>query len=159
MLGWMKHKLESRLLGEISITSDMQMTPPLLRPLRGLQESRVATREESGVLGFPSRAAYQASPSMGFSRQEHWSGLPFPSLGDLSDPGIEPRSPISQAGSLPAEPQEEQHGSLPKVAVPRWRPQHGLLHQGCLAVVVAIPIWRVGGLLGVAGRLSGTVSP
>ena len=34
--------------------------------------------------------AYQASPSMGFSRQEYWSGLPFPSPGDLPDPGIEP---------------------------------------------------------------------
>ena len=37
--------------------------------------------------------AYQAPSSMGFSRQEHWSGLPFPSPGDLPDPGIEPRSP------------------------------------------------------------------
>ena len=34
--------------------------------------------------------AYQVPPSMGFSRQEHWSGLPFPSPGDLPDPGIEP---------------------------------------------------------------------
>ena len=37
--------------------------------------------------------AYQYPPSMGFSRQEYWSGLPFPSPGDLPDPGIEPRSP------------------------------------------------------------------
>ena len=37
--------------------------------------------------------AYQAPLSMGFSRQEYWSGLPFPSLGDLPDPGIEPGSP------------------------------------------------------------------
>ena len=37
--------------------------------------------------------AHQAPPSMGFSRQEYWSGLPFPSAGDLPDPGIEPRSP------------------------------------------------------------------
>ena len=36
---------------------------------------------------------------MGFSRQEYWSGLPFPSPGDLPDPGIEPRSPTSQADS------------------------------------------------------------
>ena len=41
--------------------------------------------------------------SMGFSRQEYWSGLPFPSPGDLPDPGIEPRSPALQADSLPAE--------------------------------------------------------
>ena len=41
----------------------------------------------------PQTVAYQASPSMGFSRQEYWSGLPFSSPGDLPDPGIEPRSP------------------------------------------------------------------
>ena len=37
----------------------------------------------------------QAPPSMGFSRQEYWSGLPFPSSGDLPDPGIEPETPRS----------------------------------------------------------------
>ena len=47
---------------------------------------------------------YQAPPSMGFSRQECWSGLPFPSPGDLPDPGIEPRSPALQAGALPSKP-------------------------------------------------------
>ena len=41
---------------------------------------------------------------MGFPRQEYWSGLPFPSPGDLPDPGIEPGSPELQAGSLPSEP-------------------------------------------------------
>ena len=41
---------------------------------------------------------------MGFSRQEFWSGLPFPSLGDLPDPGIELQSPALQADSLPSEP-------------------------------------------------------
>ena len=45
----------------------------------------------------------QAPLSMGFSRQEYWSGLPFPSPGDLSNPGIEPRSPALQAGSLTSE--------------------------------------------------------
>ena len=40
----------------------------------------------------------------GFSRQEYWSGLPFPSQGDLPDPGIEPRPPALQADSLPSEP-------------------------------------------------------
>ena len=43
--------------------------------------------------------------SMGFSRPEHWSGWPFPSPGDLPNPGIKPRSPTLQSGSLPAEPQ------------------------------------------------------
>ena len=41
---------------------------------------------------------------MGFSRQEYWSGLPFPSPWDLPDPGIESRSPEFQADSLPSEP-------------------------------------------------------
>ena len=41
----------------------------------------------------PWTVAYQAPPSTGFSRQEYWSGLPFPSPWDLPDPGIEPRSP------------------------------------------------------------------
>ena len=41
----------------------------------------------------PWTVAHQAPPSMGFSRQEHWSGLPFPSPGDLPNPGIEPGSP------------------------------------------------------------------
>ena len=41
---------------------------------------------------------------MGFSRQEYWSGQPFPSPGDLLDPGIEPSSPTLQADSLPMEP-------------------------------------------------------
>ena len=45
--------------------------------------------------------AHQAPLSMGFSRQEYWNGLPFPSPGDLPDPGIEPGSPTLQAGSLP----------------------------------------------------------
>ena len=44
--------------------------------------------------------AHQAPLSMGFSRQEYWSGLPFPSPGDLPDPGIEPRSPALQTDSL-----------------------------------------------------------
>ena len=45
-----------------------------------------------------------ATPSMGFSRQEYWSGFPFPSPGDLPDPGTKPASPILQADSLPSEP-------------------------------------------------------
>ena len=42
--------------------------------------------------------------SMEFSRPEYWNGQPFPSPGDLPDPGSEPRSPALQADSLPAEP-------------------------------------------------------
>ena len=46
----------------------------------------------------------QVSLSMGFSRQEYWSGLPCPPPGDLPDPGIEPMSPALQVDSLPSEP-------------------------------------------------------
>ena len=49
----------------------------------------------------------QAPPSMGFSRQHYWSGLPFPSPGDFPNPGIKPVSPELQADSLPSEPQGE----------------------------------------------------
>ena len=52
----------------------------------------------------PWTVAYQAPLSMGFSRQEYWSGLPFPSPGDLPDPGIESRSPTLQADALTSEP-------------------------------------------------------
>ena len=48
--------------------------------------------------------AHQAPLSMGFSRQEYWSGLPFPSPGDLPNLGIKPRSPALQADALTSEP-------------------------------------------------------
>ena len=51
----------------------------------------------------PWTVAYQAPPSMGFSRQEYWSGLLFPSPEDLPDPGIEPRFPALQADTLTSE--------------------------------------------------------
>ena len=52
----------------------------------------------------PWTAAYQVLPSMEFSRQEYWSGLPFPSPGELPDPGIESRSPTWQTDTLPTVP-------------------------------------------------------
>ena len=55
------------------------------------------------TLAIPWTAAHQAPLSMGFSRQDYWSGWPFPFLGNLPDPGIEPGSPALQAGSLPTE--------------------------------------------------------
>ena len=51
--------------------------------------------------------AYMAPLSMGFSRQEYWSGLPFPSPGDLPNPGIEPGSPALEADALTSEPPNE----------------------------------------------------
>ena len=52
----------------------------------------------------PWTVAYQPPPSMGFSKQECWSGLPFPSPGDLPNPGVEPMSPTLQAEALLSEP-------------------------------------------------------
>ena len=52
----------------------------------------------------PRIVACQAPLSMGFSRQEYWSGLPFPSPGDLPDPGIKPGSPALEADALPSKP-------------------------------------------------------
>ena len=56
------------------------------------------------TLATPWTVAYQAPPSMRFSRQEYWSGLPFPSPGDLPNPGTKPESPAFQADALTSEP-------------------------------------------------------
>ena len=70
-----------------------------------LDYSRKKVKLLSCVLFFatPWTVAFQIPPPMGFSRQEYWSGLPFPSAGDLPDPGIEPESPVVQADTLPSE--------------------------------------------------------
>ena len=68
------------------------------------------------LFGTPWTVAYQAPPSMGFSRQECWSGLPFPSPGDLPDPGIESGSPALQADALLSEPPGETHIKVPDPA-------------------------------------------
>ena len=52
----------------------------------------------------PWTVAYQTPLSMGFSRQEYWSGVPLPSPGDLPSPGIKPRSPVLEADALSSEP-------------------------------------------------------
>ena len=57
-----------------------------------------------GLFATPWTIAHQVPLSVGFSRQEYWSGLPFPSLGDFPDPGIEPGSPALQVESVPSEP-------------------------------------------------------
>ena len=65
-------------------------------------ESEVA--QSCLILYDPWTVAYQASPSLGFFRQEYWSRLLFPSAGDLPDPGIKHRCPTLQAVALPSEP-------------------------------------------------------
>ena len=64
------------------------------------------------TLSTPWAVACQAPLSMGFSRQEHWRGLPFPPPGDLPSPEIEPRSPALQADSLPTELQGQPSSAI-----------------------------------------------
>ena len=57
------------------------------------ERKKVKSLSRVQLFEIPWTVAYQAPPSMGFSRREYWRGLPFPSLGDLPDPGIEAGSP------------------------------------------------------------------
>ena len=68
------------------------------------KEKKVKSLSRVQLFATPWTGAYQASLSMGFSRQEYWSELPFPSPGDLPDPGIKPRSPTLEADALTSEP-------------------------------------------------------
>ena len=71
----------------------VQRSPVKVKVKSSVMSEWVATVHVSQTLW---TVAHQAPPSMGFSRQEYWSGLPFPSPGNLPDPGIEPRSPALQ---------------------------------------------------------------
>ena len=67
-------------------------------------KGKVKSLSHVRLFATPWTITYQAPLSMGFSRQEYWSRLPFPSPGDPSNPGIEPRSPALQADTLLSEP-------------------------------------------------------
>ena len=71
----------------------------------------------------PWTVAREAPLCMGFSRQEHWSGLPFPSPGDLPDLETEPGSPALQANSLPTEPPGRPFPSIPSAYCKRLKPK------------------------------------
>ena len=92
----------------------------------------------------PWTGACQASQSMGFSREEHWSGLPFPSPGDFPGPGIEPRSPALQADALPSEPPG-------KPGIRGFKEQKGG-HQ-CNIEIVALGSSYFPGAVGTKGRV------
>ena len=84
--------------------------------------------------------AHQAPPSMGFSRQEHWSGLPFPSPGDLPDPGIEPRSPALQADAFTSElPRKPKNTRV--VAISYSRRSSRPRNQTCVSCIFCIGRW------------------
>ena len=69
-----------------------------------LEGRKVKSLSHIRLFGIPWTVAYQTPPSMGFSRQKYWSGVPFSSPGYLSDPGIKLSSPTLQADTLPSEP-------------------------------------------------------
>ena len=75
-------------------------------PTKNKHINKVKVKSLSHVRLFVTQwtVAYQAPPSMGFSRQEYWSWLPFPSPGDLPNPWIEPGSPTLEADALTSEP-------------------------------------------------------
>ena len=82
--------------------------------------------------------ACQAPLSMEFSRQEYWTGLLFPSPGDFSDPGIEPRSPALQAESLPSEPP----GTLTCLGISKpWCHNERFLHDPIKTRYAATKAW------------------
>ena len=96
--GWKEASKDGRVRGK-ALQVEGTASAKMLRPV-------VTVNSLSHVQLFvtPCAAAHQAPLSMGFSRQEYWSGLPLPSPGDLPDPEIEPRSPTLQADALPSEP-------------------------------------------------------
>ena len=101
---------------------------------------KVKVRSLSRVRLFvtPWTVAHQAPPSMRFSRQEYWSGLPFPSPGNFPNPGIKFRSPTLQADSLSAEPQMKPKNtgvgslSLLQGIFPTQGSNPGLPHYRCI---------------------------
>ena len=77
------------------------------RDALGERRSEVKSLRRVWLFVTPWTVAHQAPLSVGFSRQEYWSGLPFPSAGDLPHPGVESGSPALQAGALPSQPPEQ----------------------------------------------------
>ena len=92
---------------DITLTTKVHLVKAMVFPavMYGCESWNIKKADSA----IPWTIVYQASLSMGFSRQEYWSGLPFPSPGDLPDPGIEPRSPALQAEALPPEPPGKPH--------------------------------------------------
>ena len=103
--GWFWSGTEAFPFPQAAVVSCMDGFPPL-DTSRAIMAavSEVKLLNHVRLFATPWTVACQAPLSMGFSRQEYWSGLPFPSPEDLSDSGIEPRSPSLQADALPSEP-------------------------------------------------------
>ena len=91
--------------------------PTALAPLKW---SEVKSLSRVQLFATPWTVAYQAPLSMRFSRQESWSGLPFPSPGDLPNPGIEPGSPALWTDALPSEPPGQSNSIEAGCKSPTW---------------------------------------
>ena len=79
--------------------TDVEAEAPILWPPDVKERKKVKSLSHVRLFVTSWTEAYQAPPSMEFSKQEYWSGLPFPSPGDLPSPGIELQSPAFQADS------------------------------------------------------------
>ena len=89
----LEEKLYSHLGESFFLSPTRKNVFPLFMAIRSLKEKKVESHSHVRLFATPCSVAHPAPLPMGFSRQEYWSGLPFPSPGDLPDPGIEPRSP------------------------------------------------------------------
>ena len=94
-LQWLQQQLRAAGVAAVWLWSDC---------LRVKEKVKVKSLSPVWLFATPWTVAYPAARSMEFSKQEYWSGLPFPSPADLSNPGIEPRSPTLQADALLSEP-------------------------------------------------------
>ena len=90
-----------------ALQADALTSEPPGKPIK-MWKFKVKSLSCVWLFGTPWTVAYQAPRSMNFPRQEYWSGLPFPSPGDLPNPGIEPGAPALQTDALPSEPPRKQ---------------------------------------------------
>ena len=88
-----------------SVTCLLVLSPSMCSNTLKMDKVKVKSLSRVRLLATSWTVAHQASPSLGFSRKEYWSGLPFPSPGNLPDPGIEPGSPALKADALTSQPQ------------------------------------------------------
>ena len=88
------------------------MLTQLLQLLSSRERKKLKLLSRVQLFATPWTVAYQAPLSMGFSGQKYWSGLPFPSQGDLPNSGTEPESPASQADTLTSEPPGKQEQAV-----------------------------------------------
>ena len=91
-------------ISEIKLGSPTSQADALTSEQPGNHKMKVKSLSCVRLFATPWTIAHQASLSTGFSKQEYWSGLPFPSPGDLPNLGIEPGSPALQAGFLASDP-------------------------------------------------------